>query len=48
MFKEQYRDLPDYLHGFSFTSPTLCDEEALERVANELAEDSLAEGVRYV
>ena len=48
VFKEQYRDLPEYLHGFSFTSPVLCDEEALERTAYELAEDSLAEGVRYI
>ena len=48
VFKESYRDLPDYLHGFQFTSPVLCDEEALERVAFELAEDCLAEGVLYV
>ncbi len=48
VFKEQYRDLPDYLHGFAYTSPVLCDEEALERVAYELGEDNLAEGVRYI
>ncbi len=48
VFKEQYRDLPDYLHGFSYTSPVLQDEEALERVAFELAEDNIAEGVRYI
>ncbi len=48
VFKEQYRDLPEYLHGFSFTSPALCSEEALERTAYELAQDSLAEGVRYI
>ncbi len=48
VFKDQYRDLTDYLHGFSYTSPVLCDEEALERVAFELAEDCLAEGVLYV
>ncbi len=48
VFKENYRDLTDYLHGFSFTSPVLCDEEALERAAFELAEDNLAEGVLYV
>lgn len=48
VFKESYRDLPDYLHGFAYTSPVLCDEEALERVAFELAEDCLAEGVLYV
>ena len=48
VFKENYRDLPDYLHGFAYTSPVLCDEEALERVAFELGEDCLAEGVLYV
>ncbi len=48
VFKDNYRDLPDYLHGFSYTSPVLCDEEALERVAFELAEDCLAEGVLYI
>lgn len=48
VFKESYRDLPDYLHGFSYTSPVLSDEEALERAAYELAEDNLAEGVRYI
>ncbi len=47
VFKENYRDLTDYLHGFSYTSPVLCDEEALERVAFELGEDCLAEGVLY-
>lgn len=48
VFKEQYRDLPDYLHGFAYTCSVLTDEEALERVAFELGEDCLEEGVRYV
>ena len=48
VFKEHYRDLPDYLHGFAYTSPVLCDEESLARAAYELGEDCLAEGVRYV
>jgi adenosine deaminase len=48
VFKETYRDLPDYLHGFAYTSPVLCDEEALERAAFELAEDNWNEGVRYI
>lgn len=48
VFKEQYRDLPDYLHGFAYTCGVLTDEEALERVAFELGEDCLAEGVRYL
>ncbi|MEL7061731.1 MAG: adenosine deaminase family protein [Acidobacteriota bacterium] len=48
VFKEQYRDLPDYLHGFAYTCAVMTDAEALERVAYELAEDALAEGVRYM
>jgi adenosine deaminase len=48
VFKPSYRDLPDYLHGFAYTCGVLTDEEALERVAYELAEDCLAEGTRYL
>lgn len=48
VFKESYRDLPDYLHGFAYTCAVMTDPESLERVAYELAEDCLAEGVRYV
>ena len=48
VFKERYHDLPDYLHGFRYTCAVLDDAEALERVACELAEDNLAEGVRYI
>ena len=48
VFKEHYRDLTDYLHGFAYTSPVLCDPEALERASFELAQDCLAEGVLYI
>jgi len=48
VFKEAYRDLPDYLHGFAYTCAVLTDAEALERVAYELGQDCLAEGVRYL
>ncbi|REJ75033.1 MAG: adenosine deaminase family protein [Acidobacteria bacterium] len=48
VFKERYRDLPEYLHGFRYTCAVMTDGEALERIAYELAEDSLAEGVRYL
>lgn len=48
VFKDTYRDLPDYLHGFAYTCAVLSDEEALERVAYELGQDALAEGVRYL
>ncbi len=48
VFKETYRDLPDYLHGFGYTCAVLTDEEALERTAYELGCQCLAEGTRYV
>ena len=48
VFKDTYRDLPDYLHGFAYTCAVLSNEEALERVAYELGQDCLAEGVRYL
>ena len=48
VFKSAYRDLPEYLEGFKYTTPVLQSESALERVAYELAEDNQAEGVRYI
>ncbi len=48
VFKQTYRDLPDYLRGFAYTVAVLRNAEALERVAFELGEDCLAEGVRYL
>jgi adenosine deaminase len=48
VFKDRYLDLPDYLRGFAYTVAVLQDAESLERAAFELAEDNLAEGVRYV
>jgi adenosine deaminase len=48
VFKDTYKDLPDYLHGFMYTCGVLLDLENLERVAKELVEDNAAEGVRYI
>ncbi len=48
VFKPVYRDLSDYLRGFAFTCAVLRDAEALERVAYELAQDAITEGVRYM
>ena len=48
VFKDQYRDLPEYLHGFAYTCAVLQDVDALERAAYELAQDCLAEGVCYL
>src|SRR5664279_5393903 len=48
VFKDRYRNLPEYLKGFAFTCAVMQDAESLERIAFELAEDNLAEGVRYI
>jgi adenosine deaminase len=48
VYKPTYVDLLDYLHGFAFTCAVLMDEMALERVAYELVQDCLAEGVCYL
>ena len=48
VFKRQYANLGEYLRGFAYTCAVLQDDEAVERVAYELAQDNLAEGVRYL
>ena len=48
VFKARYRNLPEYLRGFAYTVAVLQTAEGLERVAFELAEDNLAEGVRHI
>lgn len=48
VFKPNYKNLPEYLHGFQYTCGVLHRGENLERVARELAEDNIAEGVRYI
>jgi adenosine deaminase len=48
VFKETYKDLPEYLHGFMYTCAVLQDLDNLTRVAQELVEDNAAEGVRYI
>ncbi|OQA26256.1 MAG: Aminodeoxyfutalosine deaminase [Verrucomicrobia bacterium ADurb.Bin345] len=48
VFKPSYASLPDYLKGFAYTCAVLQNPENLERVACELAEDNIAEGVRYI
>ncbi len=48
VFKDRYADLGEYLVGFAYTCAVLRSKEALERVAFELAQDNLAEGVRYL
>ncbi len=48
VYKERYTSLGDYLKGFQYTVAVMQDEESLERIAFELAEDNQAEGVRYL
>ncbi|MDE2511327.1 MAG: adenosine deaminase family protein, partial [Elusimicrobia bacterium] len=48
VFKDTYKDLPEYLHGFMYTCAVLTDLDNLTRVAQELVEDNAAEGVRYI
>ena len=48
VFKPNYADLGEYLRGFSYTCAVLNGPEHFERVACELAEDNILEGVRYI
>ena len=48
VFKDRYGSLAEYLRGFQYTCAVMQTEEALERVAFELAEDNQNEGVRYL
>lgn len=48
VFKQRYKDLPDYLQGFAYTIAAMQDAESLERIAYEFAQDNIEEGVRYV
>jgi adenosine deaminase len=48
VFKDTYKDLPEYLHGFMYTCAVLTDLDNLTRVAQELVEDNAEEGVRYI
>jgi adenosine deaminase len=48
VFKEQYESLVDYLQGFAYTCAVLRGVENIERIAYELAEDNIAENVRYI
>lgn len=48
VFKPAYADLWEYLAGFQYTVSVMQNTESLERIARELAEDNLAENVRYL
>ena len=48
VFKAKYRNLEEYLAGFSYVIQVMQSEVALERVSYEFAQDNQAEGVCYV
>ncbi len=48
VFKDQYESLVEYLRGFAYTCAVLRNVENVERIAYELAEDNIAENVRYI
>ncbi len=48
VFKDRYESLAEYLRGFQYTVAVMQSAENLERVAYELMEDNIREGVRYV
>lgn len=48
VFKDSYKDLPDYLQGFQYTCAVMQDLEVLERCAYEFAWDCFHDGVVYV
>ena len=48
VFKDTYKNLPEYLEGFLYTTAVMIDAEAIERIAYEFCLDNQAEGVRYV
>jgi adenosine deaminase len=48
VFKDRYKNLSEYLQGFTYTVAVLQSEAALEHVAYELALDNQEEGVRYL
>lgn len=48
VFKERYANLGEYLRGFAYTCAVMRDRESIARIAAELVEDCLADGVRYI
>jgi adenosine deaminase len=48
VFKPAYANLSEYLLGFRYTCAVLLTPDAVARVAFEMAEDAIAQGVRYL
>ncbi len=48
VFKKRYKNLSEYLKGFVYTTAVMQKKENIERIAYELAQDNIKEGVRYI
>lgn len=48
VFKEKYNSLVEYLEGFKYTGLVMQNKANITRIARELAEDNIKEGVRYI
>lgn len=48
VFKKRYKNLNEYLTGFSLILPVMQTSENLERISYEFANDSIKDGVCYV
>lgn len=48
VFKSKYNNLPEYLKGFAYTTAVMQKPQNIERIAYELAQDNIKEGVRYI
>jgi adenosine deaminase len=48
VFKDNYKDLPDYLQGFGYSIAVMQTPENIERIAYEFVQDNIKEGVYYV
>jgi len=48
VFKDNYSSLPEYLQGFMYTCAVMQNAANVERIAYELGQDNIEEGVRYV
>ncbi len=48
VFKDKYHSLVEYLRGFSYTKAVMQSAQNIERIAYELGQDAISEGVRYM
>ncbi len=48
VFKDQYKNLVEYLQGFGLIVPIMQTQENLERISYEFAKDCIKDGVLYV